>query len=611
MLILPSQPSSPGLFGHIDRSEPHAINYLIIEKLGKDEVIANVRDDGDVEIFLVRHVIHAISTRTTSGHNVEIPVADNVKPIFQRNVGISAWGLAIHTQARILAVSSNRHEVTIFRFGLVDELEAPKGSRRKAMLSGQLGEWEDEHGDDNPESRRERNADVTRQVLNGEANIPHIAFCNTGDDPDGRWLLTTDISGVCRAIDLHKFALVQAFRFGPSFGLPLAGGSYDRINAGWGIMFLDTRSFVAQDSIQEALGLGDDELPPDTKNDPRVWDLSKTLRHLPDVSNAFREPRLMKGPMTPVREVSQSTTGPSSGASSPLNTQTAVTSNLTAVLASVLEQAAQEESADEEDAGVPLDPGVIPDHSDPDPNPDTGESPSEDQELVDVEMWSDDEGSDGEGTEDSISQTAYYGGQRICGNVPQFVRGTDLCEDLPCPVLHASIRNVYLLQPSMQRLRQNDPFMPPLFGMAAPLKQSIQAEYSALNSFDRLNMHAHIPTLGVVVLASQKGRAVIMSLARISQNIELPADIDPQLGLKTNFTLRAECVLPFESQERAGQRPFTPLHGIAVGPIQGTESSSDHLKRWKLMMMFQDHSILSYEIRRTKGKDINVQDLVI
>ncbi|KAM0713687.1 hypothetical protein Q7P37_010649 [Cladosporium fusiforme] len=612
VLILPSQPSSPGLTGHIDRSEPHAINYLVVEKLGKDEVIANVRDDGDVEIFLVRHILHAINTRTDSGHGAAGPIADNIKPLFQRNVGVSAWGLAIHAQARILAVSSNRHEVTVFRFGLVDELEAPKGSRRKAMLSGQLGQWEEEHGDDNAESQRERSADVTRQVLNGEANIPHIAFCNTGDDPDGRWLLTTDISGVCRAIDLHRFTLVQAFRFGPSFGMPLAGGSYDRINAGWGIMFLDTRSFVAQDSLQSALGMEDEELPPDTKSETRIWDLSKTIRHLPNISNAFCEPRL-KRPVTPPRETSRSTTGVSSGASSPLGTQSTAASNITATLASVLRQAAQENHSDEEeDAGVPIEPDATSDLQDPDQEPASGEPEDEDQGLDDVELWSDDEGSDGEGTEDSFSQTAYYGGQRICGNLPQFVRGTDLCEDLPCPVLHASIRNVYLLQPSKQRLRPNDPFLPPLVGLAAPLKQSIQAEYSALNSFDRLNMHAYIPTLGVVILASQKGRAVVLSLTRISQSTELPADIDIQLGLKTIYTLRAECVLPFESQEREGQRPFSPLHGIATGPIQGTEGSrGGNHKRWRLMMMFQDHSVLSYEIRRTKGKDVGVHDLVI
>jgi hypothetical protein len=258
VLIVPSQPSSPDLRGYLDRDEPHCINYLIAQKLGKDEVIANVRDDGDVEVFLVRHIVHAISTRINRHDASEDQVADNVKPLFLRNVGISAWGLAIHTEARIIAVSSNRHEVTIFRFGLVDEFDEVETPRKQAKSTGdgQSSRWDEERREDNVDSRPERKTDVTRQVLNGEANIPHIAFCNTGDDPDGRWLLTTDISGVCRAIDLHNFTLVQAFRFGPSFIAP-NGGPYDRMNAGWGIMFLDTRSFIPQDSIPGALGMED------------------------------------------------------------------------------------------------------------------------------------------------------------------------------------------------------------------------------------------------------------------------------------------------------------------------------------------------------------------
>jgi hypothetical protein len=598
-LIVTSQPSSPGLRGYLDRDEPHAINYLIVQNLGKDEVIACVRDDGDVEVFLIRHILHAIATRVSMHDTTLDPVADNVKPLFQRNVGISAWGLAIHTQARIVAVSSNRHEVTIFRFGLVDEFDEDEGPRKQAKTSdeSQTSKWDEERREDNMESRPERKSDVTRQVLNGESNIPHIAFCNTGDDPDGRWLLTTDISGVCRAIDLHSFTLVQAFRFGPTF-VTTNGGRYDRMNAGWGIMFLDTRSFVQQDSIQAALGMDDSEIPPDAQSDFKIWDLSKTLRHLPDNSRAFRR---VKPKMSRVT-VSSPTTGASSNASSP---------QLAASLQSVHDQGMAEVSADDDedvdDSGVLLESDTISSSQGPDPD-----LIQEDDLEHDVEMWSDLDESDGENTEDSVSHTAYYGGERICGNTPHFVRPTDLCEDLPCPILHASIRNVYLLQPSRQRLSPDQPFMPPMVGMASPLKQSVQAVNRGLNMFDRLNMHAYIPTLGVVVLASQKGRAIVLSLARVPQSMQYPEGFNPSLGQKTNYTFRAECILPFESQEKAGQRPFSTLHGIAVGPIQGTENMKDGGKsRWRLMMMYQDHSILSYEIRRTKEAGVGVGGLVV
>lgn len=605
VLILPSQPSSIDLRGYLDAREPHDINYLIVSKLGNDEVIATVRDDGDVEAFLVRHVVRAIATRVHSGNN-EQPVADNVKPIFQRNVGISAWGLAIHTQARIIAVSSNRHEVTIFRFGLVGDLEPSKSPprRRKVVADGDESSSDQQSTEDGTGSRPQRQADVTRQVLNGEANIPHIGFCNTGDDPDGRWLLTTDISGVCRAIDLHNFALVQAFRFGPSFGA-FSGGSHDRMNAGWGIMFLDTRSFVSMDSMQDALGMEKDELPPDARSDMRIWDLTRTMRHLPDKSSAFSDSKRMPQP-TPL---SGSMNETSSSISLTSGNHSPTPSHLPDALASVPGQTITHESEDDDDAesGVQLLPNSVSSPQGP-----ASQSTEGDEMEQDVEMWSDLEDSDNENTEDSVPPAAFYSGQRICGNVPHFVRTTNLCEDLPCPVLHTSIRNVYLLQPSQDSVCESEPFLPPMVGLATPLKQSIQFDYRQLNMFDRLNMHAYIPSLGVVVLGSQKGRVLVLSLAKVPRSMTYPDNIDPTLGLKTNYTFRTECVLPYESQEKTGQRPFSALHGIAVGPIQGTEQSSNEGgKRWRLMMMFQDHSILSYEIRRTKDSKIGVEDLVV
>lgn len=528
----------------------------------------------------------------------------DVRPLFQRNVGISAWGLAIHTQARMIAVSSNRHEVTVFRFGLVDDQLDSSNSPPKRDRTAHDGQSNSGHGqespDDNVDSRPDRDADVTRQVLNGEANIPHVSFCNTGDDPDGRWLLTTDISGVCRAIDLHKFALVQAFRFGPSIGTP-HGGGYDRLNAGWGIIFLDKRSFIAQDTIQEALGMEETDVLPDAKSDMRIWDISKTTRSMPDVSHAFSEP-IQKRPAA--TSISHSTTEASSGTSSPSGDRGTIR-QISTTLATALQQT---DSDDDDDAsGVPIDLDALSPLTNPEPEP-TEDEPSE----HDIEMWSDLDESEGENTEDSIPASAYYSGERICGNVPGFVRSTNLCEDLPCPILHASIRNVYLLQPSQQRHGPDQPFLPPMVGLAAPLRQSIQAEYRMLNMFDRLSMHAYIPTLGVVILASQKGRAIVLSLTRVRQNMTYPVEIDPKLGVKTNYAMRTECILPFKSQEKAGQRPFSPLHGIAVGPIQGTENIKNAAKRrWRLIMMFQDHSLLTYEIRRTAKADVGVEELVV
>lgn len=69
---------------------------------------------------------------------------------------------------------------------------------------------------------------------------------------------------------------------------------------------------------------------------------------------------------------------------------------------------------------------------------------------------------------------------------------------------------------------------------------------------------------------------------------------------------RTTCVLTMTIQDN--KRPFAPLHGIATGPVQG----ADH-KRWRLMMMYQDHSILSYELCRRSARDsaVDVASLVV
>ena len=81
--------------------------------------------------------------------------------------------------------------------------------------------------------------------------------------------------------------------------------------------------------------------------------------------------------------------------------------------------------------------------------------------------------------------------------------------------------------------------------------------YQEERSIDRLNMAQHIPELGVVVLATQIGRAAVCSLTR--------------LGADGPFGLRVDWILPFRHQEESEERPQTTLLGIAAGPVPGHE----------------------------------------
>ncbi|KAK4921668.1 hypothetical protein LTR49_010955 [Elasticomyces elasticus] len=566
-LIVPSQPSRPGLVGYLDPREPHTINSLLVYHLGNEEVIATVRDDGDVDVVLVRHVLQAINRRTEFENDFEVE-ANEIRPIFQSNVGNSAWGLAIHKEARVLAVSSNSHEIRVFKFGLLHENELPSNA--------------DEDDLPNAGQTSDRRMDVTQRVFNGDANIPHIDFCNTGDDPEARWLLTTDVSGFCRVMDLRctsdNSPTAQKFRFGMSS--LNRSGSFDQLNAGWKIMFLDRRSFQPTHSFHDAVGIAEDETLPGLRGNARAWDLSDTVENVPDNSPAFtysrleasREPASDSRRDTQSRESAASQRSPT--ASSPRDSEDPVDEDMST--SSVSEDGLETMYFDDS-----------------------------------VALVEDDEDPDDEGTEDSISYGAMYGGKRIFGNQPYFYHQNGICEDLPCPVLHASVKNLYLLQPSNQKLHPGA-FSPPVVGLANPLRQAVQYQHSYLNMFDRLNMHAYVPALGVVVLASQKGRAVVMALTKLSKrSSSYPAEVKENLGPpKTNYAMRVECILPFAHQELKNERPFAPLHGIAVGPIQGTEGLREERKRWRLMMMYQDHSVLSYEIKRRRGRDSGVEMMV-
>ncbi|KAK0932776.1 hypothetical protein LTR29_015628 [Friedmanniomyces endolithicus] len=588
VLIVPSQPTKSGLSGSLDFREPHTINNLIVQYLGNDEVVATVRDDGDVDALLVRHVLHAIERRAEAGNGLGV-VANELRPVFQSNVGISAWGLAIHQGARILATSSNAHEVRVFKFGLLYE-----DDRSPVDAS-------DESPD--TEGSNSRMMDVTQRVLNGNANIPCIAFCNTGDDPEARWLLTTDVSGYCRVMDLHcqsdDSPTAQKFRFGkPAF--TRYGGTFDQHNAGWTIMFLDRRSFQPARSFHDAVGIAESDRLPGMNGNNRAWDLSDTVDTVPNSSPVFTRSR-PQARRDSGSERRRQTAGEVRGSTEPLQTlmnedeETGIQrqGDASESISQELVAHVTEESMDDELMSTESEYDV-----------DGGDDNSIDDEVALVE---DDVDPDDEGTEDSVSYTAMYGGRRIFGNQPYFYHQNGICDDLPCPILHASVKNVYLLQPSKQKLHAGA-FSPPVVGLANPLRQAVP-QFSYLNMFDRLNMSAHIPALGVVVLASQKGRAVVLALTKLKAGpaTRYPSEMRENLGPpKTNYAMRVKCILPFAHQEAENGRPYAPLHGIAVGPIQGTEGLRDERKRWRLMMMYQDHSVFSYEIKRSRARNSGI-----
>ncbi len=250
-LILRPPTVSPVYGRGIDPAEPHSITRLHIDFLGQDEILLVTCDDGDVIGYRVEHIQDALLRRRTTGKCPLEPVhEDEIKVFLRRNVGASAWGLAVHREARMIAISANTHQITIIAYALVDPSSPSDdpASQSLANLKSKLAQ----------DSSNSRESDDII-VLRADSNTPAVAFNNTGDDPTGRWLISSSIDGKTMIWDLHgiphRTRLARTIRLGwcasknPSMPAPRLGPGFcsciDRSSfphAGWGAMALNIQS---------------------------------------------------------------------------------------------------------------------------------------------------------------------------------------------------------------------------------------------------------------------------------------------------------------------------------------------------------------------------------
>ena len=227
-LIIAIERSRPGLTGFMDPSRPHAVNHLIVGDIGDEEVLVVACDDGDVISYTVRSISLAIDeraklvigpdpdgvqriihSRQSGWTNMILPVVDPDWALgcrvlgawFHENVGASAWGIATHKRARLLAVSSNTKKIHVFAPSLSSE---PHGTFHQTSPYPETIErftaWENES------STTLIDRSFGRIVtLQGHAtNIPNIAFCDNTSDPNGKYLVSTDIDGYTIIWDIWR-----------------------------------------------------------------------------------------------------------------------------------------------------------------------------------------------------------------------------------------------------------------------------------------------------------------------------------------------------------------------------------------------------------------------
>ncbi|KAI9661915.1 MAG: hypothetical protein M1821_009155 [Bathelium mastoideum] len=616
----------PGLPGQHTPDSPHAINRLLIERLGTLEILAVACDDGDVIAYYIKDIQYAIDNKVfkvrQNGHWVGGD--GHLLPLFHQNVGKSAWGLAVHREARMLAVSANTKEVTVYGFALT------QGDGRSSPSCQNSNLFEDVTHI--PVSFRDTGWRMILRSDSNASNIPDVSFCNTPEDPNGRFLASTNIHGVTTLWDLQYNCCIEEFvvrtrqRHGlfEQWNLQMSGK-----HGGWHVLFLDKRSFgVAKPEERQTANL--------------FWD---------------------------------GNTGESEDQSSPGEEE--------------LYEDTDEISSEEEETASGIESGI--ESAEAEENQGTEGPPSNSNQYVSL-------------VDQSPTHRSFIANHRPPGDLESvnersqfWMRvlpecGAGFLSPLPnSPILLASIRDAYLLQPESDtsgrtRLIHNtDPQKPPevvsngkVLGLGCimafdfssqlpqpfcpiqtlhnPLKESFSLS-SLIHQCERLNMVDEIPELGIVVIGCGKGRVAIIQLikrpvlqnssetgaartgskpksreGRRGDSVSVSDDIQTSTGgfgttinhstcwqcgkprvdqdqwqQKTKpikaptrngeiYTFKLLHKIPLQDQEQDGERPPFPLVGTAVGPVPGSR------QRWRIILTYLDGSILGYEICRVKDK---------
>ncbi|MCJ1401430.1 hypothetical protein MMC11_004643 [Xylographa trunciseda] len=557
--------------GCINPYNPHAANHIVVGDLGTEEILVCACDDGDVFAFPTRSLAFEIVQRESGKPGF----AWGQRPFFHASVDESAWGIAIHKEARLIAVSSNTLKITVYAFALSQNgsPESSQGSAQDSELSEDIekkicSEAEEEAGP--PGLARDRSRDQVI-ILNGHAcNIPSIAFCNTEDDPIGEYLISMDIKGVVVVWRLFE-GTAQRYtseEVADKHGIPHFD---DEVWHGWNVICLNPRSFRPMRSELEMLGCEGS-----LNWGGASWNIGRSQRHVTD-SSRWEEsvhlpirpgliPRRLAVPNYSIQEEGEDDdegetgeitedTSSSDGSSLPLNRPAPLIAHPTSIAGPTLTA-----------RPTPITRQILRGHP-PVPRP-----------LL--------RGTYPPGQHPPPVPLPVFMGYTPPVNLDTYVRPPP--RPVPPPRIPCSPVPFFLLTCSTTTptLWSPNTISASIPTRATYLKHIITprlpSSHPRLQCFDRLNMSLQIPALGVVIIASPIGRAALLSLTCERQRTDRCA-------------FRLDWLLPFRGQELRDERPYQPLLGIAVSPVQGSGSRP---KKWRLMMTYSDYTVLSYEIWR-------------
>lgn len=537
MIIHPVM-KQPQAAGYIDPSAPHAINHIIVDDLGVDEVLLLATDSGNVTGYNVEAIFSEINQCAEFGQKRPFD-GIGVKPFFAEYVQKSAWGLATHKFARLIAVSSNTGNITVFAFAMVDLASEHEESDQNSSQNMESGDSERDEQTWVKVNKLDHLNEIKHQMPNHRKrnlrmsykghfeNIPCVSFANFDLDPNGLWMVSTDIFNrvvVWRVWD--ELRPIQMSYLGNPHNNPP--------QRGWFVLPIDPRRVQRHSLKIDACGC---QPIPKMMRNRMILNVTTAMDQVSEASAALAL-RLSRSSMThrPLPEDIFSPdccVGPDSRSHYSSSQQD-------------LPQACGDSQTDLDNttprawlrATPPIADLIEEDNKNSDVRPFELLVPPvlEENDLPTLERIPVHRTS-----RTSISMHLLTVLTMILATKPRFF-----------PLLHFSERDIclapYPLDAEFQTLCK------------APLWQRSYMNEEINAACDRFNMVKYVPELGIVVAASQKGRVAIITITW-------------QEEIGTSF--RLDWIVPFFTQEMTDERPMVPLLGIAVSPMPGFEIPPD------------------------------------
>ncbi|KAI1094936.1 hypothetical protein F5B19DRAFT_442606 [Rostrohypoxylon terebratum] len=532
--------------GYLDENFPHQVNHLIVSDFGNEEILVLAYDDGDVIAYYTRHIENELLRRERGGRiNKSVP-----GPFFHENVDKSAWGLAVHKQSRMIAVSSNYHDVTVFVFALtglpyyhipgVDDLELFRAIIRdehgrfvdRRERSSQLAAGITRHFLDDGRiaaletAVRRRDANWRIIIETGDrvgANIPNIAF-SSDVNGEAENIVAVDISGRLWFLDFWAFNQRHYLKAdGLHPGQPRLRHHGLAIHShkprGWGVLVLPESSFLPVRNKDDAIGMSLEDAKYVSSEKLGSWiDISQGIKNVEN--NSRVHPWVRWGHHTQF-------------AFNPLEPRRAQIEQSWFDFASPMSSASRKDRA--RDMMSRRERESHPDYQNPPRS------------------------------------------KAILGDGSSIMRTYEM--DIELRSFDDVSRGI-MFEKVIDQMRPSQAVLP-----------------SMRMAHERLANLIHVPELSLVVAASLCGRVALVTLTRPMEK-----------GLSFKRAFRVDAILPTAEEEDKQKRPICPLLGVAVGPVpfSGSPELAErpiNPRPYRIMLHFYDLSILSYNISRCPATD--------